>query len=118
MRTPEEGQHAASQFLSFIYLKNLSDSHLKHSHHQLHMYFFPIMAPGHVMPLTDMFRQFTRRNMGATIAYQASRECAVSRRHTTLHYTADKLVVIGFSFVTTHTDCSPEFLRSTAISLG
>lgn len=35
--------------------------------YQLHIYFFPLMAPGHMIPLVDMARTFARLNVKATI---------------------------------------------------
>ncbi|XP_059314001.1 scopoletin glucosyltransferase-like [Lycium ferocissimum] len=34
---------------------------------QLHVYFLPMMAPGHMIPLVDMARQFARHGVKATI---------------------------------------------------
>ncbi|MCE2055937.1 hypothetical protein HAX54_043776 [Datura stramonium] len=34
---------------------------------QLHVYFLPMMAPGHMIPLVDMARQFARHDVKATI---------------------------------------------------
>lgn len=47
--------------------------------HKLHIFFFPVMAPGHMIPMIDMAKLFTARGVKSTLLTTAYHEPLILR---------------------------------------